>query len=84
MLAETRTAPGAAAGEVRFVMQIWARRALVGFAAAVVVCGIAAAPDAQAQKSKSTQSEAKWIKFDPERFGCIQVPQLFRTSSMLI
>ncbi len=47
-------------------MQIWARRALVGIAAAVVVCGVAAAPDAQAQKSKSTQSEAKWIKFDPE------------------
>ncbi len=47
-------------------MQIWARRALVGFAAAAVVSLVAAAPDAQAQKSKSTQSEAKWIKFDPE------------------
>ena len=48
-------------------MQIWARRTLVGIAAAVVVYGVAAAPDAQAQvKSKTTQSEAKWIKFDPE------------------
>ncbi len=47
-------------------MQIWTRRTLVGIAAAVVVCGVAAAPDAQAQKAKSTQSEAKWIKFDPE------------------
>ncbi len=47
-------------------MQIWTRRTLVGIAAAAVVSLVAAAPDAQAQKSKSTQSEAKWIKFDPE------------------
>ena len=47
-------------------MQTWIRRTLVGIAAAAVVSLVAAAPDAQAQKSKSTQSEAKWIKFDPE------------------
>ncbi len=47
-------------------MQIWTRTTLVGIAAAAVVSLVAAAPDAQAQKSKSTQSEAKWIKFDPE------------------
>ena len=67
MLAETRTAPGAAAGEVRFVMKISIRRTLIGFAAAALVCVVAAAPDAQAQKAKSTQSEAKWMKFDPEK-----------------
>ncbi len=66
MLAETLTAPAAAAEEVRFVMQTWIRRTLVGIAAAAVVSLVAAAPDAQAQKTKSTQSEAKWIKFDPE------------------
>ncbi len=49
------------------MMQIWTRRTLVGIAAVAVVSLVAAAPDAQAQrKSKSTQSEAKWIKFDPE------------------
>ena len=48
-------------------MKISARRTLIGFAAAALVCVVAAAPDAQAQgKAKSTQSEAKWIKFDPE------------------
>ncbi len=47
-------------------MQTWIRRTLVGIAAAAVVSLVAATPDAQAQKSKSTQSEAKWIKFDPE------------------
>ncbi len=66
MLAETLTAPAAAAEEVRFVMQTWIRRTLVGIAAAAVVSLVAAAPDVRAQKSKSTQSEAKWIKFDPE------------------
>ena len=49
-------------------MKIWTRRALVGIATAAAVCLVAAAPDAQAQKkAKSTQSEAKWIKFDPEK-----------------
>ena len=67
MLVETRTAMGAAAREVGFVMKIGSGRILVGIATAALVCLVAAAPDAQAQKAKSTQSEAKWIKFDPEK-----------------
>ena len=47
-------------------MQIWARRILVGIAAGAFVLALGAAPDAQAQKAKSTQSEGKWIGFNPE------------------
>ena len=47
-------------------MQSWARRTSMGLAALVVVCLLWAAPQAHAQKAKSTQTEAVWVKFDPE------------------
>jgi hypothetical protein len=47
-------------------MQIWATRTLVGVAAAAFVCLAGVAPEARAQKAKSTQTEAKWVGFDLE------------------
>ena len=47
-------------------MQIWARRTSMGLVALAVICLLWAAPQAQAQKAKSTQTEAVWVKFDPE------------------
>jgi len=47
-------------------MQIVTRRTVVGLAALAVVCPLWAAPQAHAQKAKSTQTEAVWIEFDAE------------------
>ena len=47
-------------------MQTHVARILVASAAAALVCGVAAAPAALAAKPKSTQTEARWIRFDPE------------------
>ena len=49
-------------------MQIRARRTFVGLAALGAVCLLWAAPQAHAQKAKSTQTEAVWIKFAPETY----------------
>ena len=47
-------------------MQIWARRTSMELVALAAVCLLWAAPQAHAQKAKSTQTEAVWVKFDPE------------------
>jgi len=47
-------------------MQIWARRTSMGLASLAVVGLLWAPPKAQAEKAKSTQTEAVWVKFDPE------------------
>jgi hypothetical protein len=48
-------------------MQIGTSRTRVGLAALAVVCLLWAAPQAHAQKAKSTQTEATWVEFDAEK-----------------
>lgn len=47
-------------------MEIGTRRARVGLAALAVACLLWVAPQAHAQKARSTQTEAVWVKFDAE------------------